>query len=84
MVRVIEDPENWGRFHRRWRNRTYPWDEWSDGRWREAVRGEDFDCIPQSFVTAMYKHAQKYGKNVNATTDGDAVLFRITVAHTKP
>lgn len=78
MARIIENPETWGSpDQRRTPHRNYPWNEWSDGQWREAVRGEDFDCRVQSFVTALYHHARSAGKQAMARADHDKVLFRL-------
>jgi hypothetical protein len=79
MVKVIDDPDKWGSLPlRRREHRSYPWDEWTDGLWREAVRGEDFSCGVQSFVTALYHHGRVSGKRVTARTDNDKVLFQLT------
>lgn len=80
MARIVDNPEFWGGYPQpRRKKRFYPWGEWSDGKWREALRGEDFDCQAQSFATAVYHHAEKYGKLSTTYVDGNAVLFRILV-----
>lgn len=78
MAKVVEDPDSWGRPSRkRSEHRSYPWPTWTDGQWREAVQGEDFDCAAQSFMTAIYHHARSYGKTASVRVDGVKVLFRL-------
>lgn len=43
------------------RGEIYPYDEWADGQWREAVQGEDFDVTTSSFYANMKQWAKRNG-----------------------
>jgi hypothetical protein len=53
----------------------YPWGEWTDGLWREAVLGEDFTVPPKSFRSCLYHHARTHGLTVHTRLTKDGVAF---------
>lgn len=48
---------------------TYPWEDWTDGVWREATVGEDFTCKPQSFAVQVHKYARTHGLTANTEVE---------------
>lgn len=81
-MRIVKNPDMWPGYPFDWKrkNRKYPWDEWTDGQWREAEKGLDFDCTALSFATAVYHHARVSGKKAVTSVDGDFVLFQLRPA----
>lgn len=53
------------------RRSRYNWDEWLDGSVWQAVRGEDFTCKVQSFVSQLYKAAYDKGMKIHVHPDSD-------------
>lgn len=60
----------------------YRWEEegWTDGAWWTAHRGQDFDCEPYSFRTAVYRHARAANLRAQTRMRGSSVSFRFTPA----
>lgn len=56
----------------------YPWDEWLDGQFRVAVRGQDFESDLKAFRSALYAAASRRNLSVSASLDYDrgAVSFQ--------
>jgi hypothetical protein len=48
MARIIPAPDRSPSLPRR--VSRYPWEEWADGNWWEAVQGVDYTCKTSSFV----------------------------------
>lgn len=44
--------------------RSYPWDDWTDGGTWRLVRGEDFDQEVEAFRNKLYTQATKRGLKV--------------------
>lgn len=40
---------------------SYPWDEWTDGAIRTAVKGTDFVCSESGFWMSLYSTAKRLG-----------------------
>lgn len=56
----------------------YPWDEWTDGAWREAVAGVDFRCTYRSFEQMVHGQATHRGMKAETrrTAPGKRLAFR--------
>lgn len=61
---------------RRGRTPKYPWAEWSDGQWREAVRGEDYTTTDKGFKSTLYGHAVRTGLRTEMFQTERGVAFR--------
>jgi hypothetical protein len=62
----------------------YPWDEWTDGQRRRALKGEDFHCSAQSLRVRLYQEAKKREMKVTTRLEGrvgneDKVVFQFYV-----
>lgn len=55
------------------RRSAYPWDEWLDGQARRLTRGEDFQCLTESFRTMAHTAAKNRGKRIIASVFKDYV-----------
>lgn len=89
MARIITGPEP---ATLKPRKRYYPWDEWSDGQWREATRHDDYDCTTASFIRQLHQILPRWApahltrpvvqSQALPGTDGtpDRVWFRLTDA----
>lgn len=42
------------------RVRRYPWEEWADGQWREAMQGVDYICKTSSFAIQAKSMLRNY------------------------
>lgn len=58
------------------RRSKYDVDEWYDGQIREFVQGEDFECRPKSFHSALNKEANRRGLKSHGECNGRKVVFR--------
>lgn len=56
----------------------YPWDEWMDGQWREATRGEDYSATTRSFRSSLIHRASTRGYRIQTHLTDAGVLFRFT------
>lgn len=54
----------------------YPWQEWTDGQPREAVRGVDYTCPDNSFRTACHQAARIRGLRVAVRITESGVAFQ--------
>jgi hypothetical protein len=61
MAEVVKAPDDLGRARG---YRRYPWDEWTDGQWRHAVAGVDYDTPDESFRNRLYRVASLRGLSV--------------------
>ena len=54
----------------------YPLEEWFDGKVRELVQGEDFDCTAESLINSLHTRAAKQGLKVRTvkTDNGFALV----------
>lgn len=73
MAQIIEDIPRWlnGRAGIR-----YPWREWTDGRARRAIRGEDFHCETNNFRNILYTQARRMGMKAAIRIDNEVVDFQ--------
>ncbi len=62
----------------------YPWDKWTDGKPRRAVKGKDFNCSPSGFAATLYTHAQRNDRRVTVSIDGDSVEFQFSAPVPSP
>ena len=51
------------------KQRSYPWDEWTDGSSWPLVRGEDFDLELEVFRNKLYTQATRRGLGVHTHKD---------------
>lgn len=58
---------------------VYPWNEWTDGKPRRAVKGRDFTCTARGFIATMHARAKRIGMVVStAQPKDDVVDFQFT------
>lgn len=57
-------------------NAKYPWDEWTDGKWREITFKELGDRSSASFVDTVRRAARRRGLRASVHTDIRAGKFR--------
>ena len=50
------------------RPKSYPWDEWADGKERVLEEGQDFKSMAESFVMLARRTARIRGKKLVAST----------------
>lgn len=75
MADIIDPPDRVrGRPHGR--PSRYPWQEWTDGQWRLAKRGEDYVCKDASFQYLVYQQGYRRGMSGQALVCEDGVKFR--------
>jgi len=80
MARIVNPPKtNTGG-----RPSIYPWKEWSDGLWREALRGTDYRCTDTSFQSAVHRHAMRHGRTAETRVTDDGVTFVVHLAKEAP
>ena len=53
------------------RNSKYPWEEWSDGKIRKAVNGEDYETSTSDFRSMLHAAATRVGMKVKTRKDPD-------------
>jgi hypothetical protein len=60
------------------RTRKYPWKEWLDGSWWEAVKGQDYTCATIDFLRYLQVVATRYGYRVQSFRQphGRSVMFQ--------
>jgi hypothetical protein len=72
MSKVIQELP---RIRRRGRPTKYPWGEWTDGKPRSIVQGEDFNLEPRVMVSALHTHATTHDLAVETRTDDKGVVY---------
>ncbi len=60
------------------RNSKYPWDEWTDGQIRKAIKGEDFETTAADFRSMLHAAGGRYGMKVKTRTphDQESISFQ--------
>jgi hypothetical protein len=58
-------------------NSRYPWAEWSDGQWRQAVAGEDYTITGEGFRSCLYAYARAAGLRAASRKNETGVVFRL-------
>lgn len=61
-------------------NVSYPWEEWTDGQTRKAIKGTDFNCTIDSFIAGLYRMADRKKIKVQVHKEGDSCVFSFTVS----
>lgn len=56
----------------------YPWDQWTNGNWWQARKGEDFNGDLEGFRSNLYAYTKRHGLRAETRASGDTVAFRIT------
>lgn len=72
------DPKIVEEFPPQGRTSDYPWDEWTDGKIRELVRGQHFKGAVKTMRQTATKHAQKANKSFKSravTKEGKELLY---------
>lgn len=75
MAYVVEPPDD--HRERPQRQDRYPWHEWTDGQWRQAVRGEDYRITDEGFRSCLYNYARIRGLKAESRKNEDGVVFRL-------
>lgn len=75
MAYIVEPPD--AHTSRARTVRRYPWAQWSDGQWRQAVRGEDYKITDGGFRACLYRYAQAAGRTAESRKNDLGVVFRI-------
>lgn len=61
------------------KRKPYPWDQWTDGKARRAVKGADFRCSSPGFAATLYSHANRHELNVKVSVpDKKTVEFQFS------
>lgn len=55
----------------------YPWEDWADGQWWQAVNGEDYTITDAGFRSCLYNWARINGMKAQSRRNADGVVFRI-------
>lgn len=55
----------------------YPWEEWADGQWWQAVRGEDYAITDAGFRSCVYNWARLNKMKAQSRRNADGVVFRM-------
>lgn len=58
------------------RRDKYPWDLWTDGKPRRAIKGSDFKCSVLGFKSALHQTAKRRGMTVQVSYDDKTVDFQ--------
>ncbi len=58
--------------------KPYPWESWTDGKARRAMKGDDFKCSPIGFSRTLYSYADRHGFSVRVSIGGKAVEFQFS------
>lgn len=61
-------------FRGKGRERTYPWDIWSDGQQRLLRRGVDFTILPSSIRSLAHHYASRNNMTVATSLEGEDVI----------
>ena len=61
------------------RRRSYPWDQWANGKWWHLKPGEDFDCKPVSFPVILNAYARRHGLRAEIRRQPDGSVFVVFV-----
>jgi len=60
------------------RGEIYPYDEWCDGQWHRATKGQDFDTRSVVFYNNLRRWAKTNGDiTFEGRASGDEVLFKL-------
>lgn len=54
----------------------YPWDQWLNGRPWRCIQGQDFDCLPHTFMGLARKAARREDLEVKIKRVGQAVVIQ--------
>ena len=78
MARVLRtfDWSRVSRYNEAPRRRTYPWDDWFDGRIWQLVEGEDFDGPSTSMEKVVRSTAYAKGLKVRARVNDEGVVVQ--------
>lgn len=74
MAYVVEPPDT--RPSRAKTIARYPWHEWTDGQWWQAVRGEDYTITDDGFRSCLYSYASLKGLRGESRKNDEGVMFR--------
>ncbi len=71
VLEVFPDRENK-------RNSKYPWDEWTDGKIRKAIKGEDYGTTTPDFRSMLHAAGSRFGLKVRTRTpkDQESISFQ--------